>query len=108
MTDRELLARFLAIDTSRVPHNPESVDHPKNMMVDLARHSRRREIREDMVPRPGSARAVGPSYTARLIEFVTGTKASWRPEVAARHSQSVNRSLRCLRRIKRRTAWPSA
>jgi len=100
MADREHLARFLAVDTPRVPHNPDSVDHPKNLMVDLARHSRRREIREDMVPRPWSARAFGPAYTARLIEFVISERTGWRPEVAARYSDSLNRSLRCLRRIK--------
>ena len=99
LADREHLARFLAVDTSRVPHSPESVNHPKNMMVELARHSHRREIREDMVPRPASARIVGPAYTARLIEFVIGGKVGWRPEVAAKFSDSLNRSLRCLHQI---------
>src|SRR4029077_20319304 len=101
------LARFLSVNTSRVPQNPESVDFPKNTVIELARQSRRREIREDMVPRPGSGRAVGPAYTARLIEFVIGMSTGWRPEVAAQYSESLNRSLRCLHRIKAGTAWPS-
>ena len=69
LADRERLAKFLSVSTSRIPHNPESVEHPKNTLVEIARYSRRRDIREDMVPRPGSGRAVGPAYTARLIEF---------------------------------------
>jgi hypothetical protein len=36
-------------------------------VVELARYSRRRDIREDMVPRPGSGRSVGAAYTSRLI-----------------------------------------
>ena len=100
LADRERLAKFLSVSTSRIPHNPESVEHPKSTLVELARYSRRRDIRDDMVPRPGSGRSVGPAYTARLIEFVIRERTGWRPEVAARYSDSLNRSLRCLRRLK--------
>jgi hypothetical protein len=99
LADRERLAKFLSVSASNIPHNPEAVEHPKNTVVELARYSRRRDIREDMVPRPGSGRSVGPAYTSRLIEFVIGTSMGWRPEVAAQYSESLNRSLRCLRRI---------
>ena len=100
LADRERVAKFLSVSASRIPHNPESVEHPKHLLVDLARSSRRRDIREDMVPRPGSGRPVGPAYTARLIEFVISQRTGWRPDVAARFSDSLNRSLRCLRRLK--------
>ena len=69
LADRERLSKFLSVSTSRIPHNPESVEQPKIALVEIARYSRRRDIREDMVPRPGSGRSVGPAYTARLIEF---------------------------------------
>ena len=100
LADRERVAKFLSVSMVRIPHNPESVEHPKHLLVDLARSSRRRDIREDIVPRPGSGRSVGPAYTARLIEFVISRHTGWRPEVAARFSDSLNRSLRCLRRLK--------
>jgi hypothetical protein len=107
LADRERLAKFLSVSASKIPHNPEAVEHPKNTLVELARYSRRRDIREDMVPRPGSGRSVGPAYTARLIEFVIGGERGWRPDVAARHSESLNRSLRCLVRIMKSSPWPS-
>jgi len=107
LADRERLAKFLSVSTSRIPHNPESVEHPKNTLVEIARYSRRRDIREDMAPRPGSGRSVGAAYTARLIEFVISKRTGWRPEVAARYSDSLNRSLRCLRRIKTSPTSPS-
>ncbi len=99
LADRERLARFLSIRGTQVPLNPEGVDDPKHTMVELARQSRRREIREDMVPRPGSGRAVGPAYTSRLIEFVLEGTSGWRPKVAAKSSDSLDRCLRCLRRL---------
>lgn len=98
MADRERLARFLGVGVSSVPQNPEMLDEPKLTMVDLARRSRRRGIREDMVPRPGSGRKIGPAYTARLIEFVTSARG-WRPAVAAQFSESLDRCLRRLREL---------
>jgi hypothetical protein len=86
--DAEHLARFLGVSASRIPMAPEAVPDPKGTMVTLARHSRRREIREDMVPRPGSGRPVGPAYASRLIEYVD---AHWRPEVAAQRVDSLRR-----------------
>lgn len=70
-------------------------------MVEMARRSRRRDIREDMVPRPGSGRTEGPAYTSRLIEFVADVDHGWRPDVAALSSDSMDRCLQCLRRLVR-------
>ena len=106
LADRERIARFLSVSASKIPHNPESIEAPKEMVITLARQSRRRDIREDMVPRPGSGRAVGPAYTARLIEFVMSENMGWRPDIAARKSESLHRALRCLRRIKNTAVRP--
>jgi hypothetical protein len=86
--DAERLARFLGVAASRIPMAPEAVPDPKGTMVALARHSRRREIREDMVPSPGSGRLVGQAYASRLIEYA---EAHWRPEVAAQCTDSLRR-----------------
>ncbi len=99
LADRERLTSFLGVSLSRIPTAPESIDDPKQLMVNLARHSRRRHIREDMVPREGSGRLVGPAYTSRLIEFVTDSASGWRPQVAATNSESLRRCLTCLRSL---------
>ena len=96
MADSETLAAFLGVARNRVPHNPEDTDHPKEVMVNLARRSRCRAICEDMVPREGSGRPVGPAYTSRLMEYV---KNRWRPEVAAQHAESLRRAIACLARL---------
>lgn len=99
IADRGRLARFLRVPIARVPTAPETIEDPKGAMVELAARSRRRDVREDMVPRPGSGRPIGPAYASRLIEFV-GTH--WDPEVAARSSDSLRRCLVRLRDFARR------
>lgn len=97
MADRESLAEFLGVKSSWIPGEPEKEEHPKRRMVDIARRSRRKAIREDMVPRPGSGRTVGPAYSSRMMEFIMDPKNGWRPEVAAELSESL---FRCLVRLK--------
>ncbi len=99
LADRENLAKFLSVPPSRIPSGPETEVNPKHTMVHLAAGSRRRDIRKDMVPRPGSGRPVGPAYTSRLIEFVNAAKPRWRPNIAAKRSDSLSRCLRCLKRL---------
>jgi len=99
LADRERVSRFMGVRMSRVPSRPESEPNPKATIVQLARQSRRRDIRQDMVPSVKSGRAVGPAYVSRLMEFVLDTQAGWRPEVAARSSESLRRCLRRLRTL---------
>lgn len=101
MADAETLAEFLGVARTRIPGHPEDSDQPKSAMVNLARSSRRRAVREDMVPREGSRRPVGPAYTSRLIEYV---ESRWRSEVAARHSESLRRAIACLERLIRKAS----
>jgi hypothetical protein len=96
LADADTISRFLGVARDRVPPQPERLDNPKTALVHLARSSRRKEIREDMVPPVGSNRAAGPAYTSRLIEFVD---RHWRPDEAARHAESLDRTIRCLRRL---------
>lgn len=102
LSDRESIARFLSVPVSRVPIDPESELNPKQTMVNLAAKSKRKSIREDMVPRPGSGRSVGPAYTSRLVEFIQSPEALWRPNHAANHSQSLQRCMRCLEQLVQR------
>jgi len=97
LADRERLSRFLGVSADLITRKPEDLANPKREIVDLASRSRRRAIRQDMVPRQGSGRAVGPAYSSRLIEFVSDAKAGWRPEFASRSADSLRRCLDSLR-----------
>lgn len=96
LADADTLAICLSVPLRQIPEDPEHLPNPKDTVVGLARRSRRRAVREDMVPRPDSGRRVGPAYTSRLTEYVETT---WRPEVAARRSESLRRAIRCLEKL---------
>jgi len=93
LADTEAMAAFLSVARAKIPSDPESLANPKEALVNLSRGSRRREIRDDMVPRQGSGRSIGPAYTSRMIEFAS---THWRPEQAARRSDSLRRAIASL------------
>ena len=106
LADRARIAAFLGIQESRVPSIVDDLDDPKRTLIDLARRSRRRAIREDMVPRHGSGLSIGPAYTSRMIEFVSVEGQNrWRPEAAAQASPSLSRCIKALEQL-RDTALP--
>ena len=99
LADREQLARFLAVTPRLIPEEPETLASPKDTMTQLAQKSRRRDGREDMAPRPGSSRRIGPAYSSRLIQFVADTQQGWRPDVASESANSLRGCIRCLERL---------
>jgi hypothetical protein len=99
LADAARLAAFLGVSAARVPGDPDRVPDPKGTIVNLARHSRKRDVREDMVPRPGSSARVGPGYATRIMEFAGG---GWRPRTAVRNSPSLAGCVAALKRWKRR------
>jgi len=96
LADRERIAQFLSVALSKVPLYPEDLENPKEFIVNLSRVSRRRDIRQDMVPRPESGRQIGQAYPSRLIEFIS---KYWRPDIASEQSISLKRAIRCLRAL---------
>ncbi len=93
MADRTSLASFLRVPPSALPVDPEVVANPKEHLVRIARRSRSRDIRSDLVPRDTSGRSTGSAYDARLTEFV---RAFWNPGVAAASSDSLRRAIAAL------------
>ena len=96
LADAEQLAAFLRVSSAKIPVNPDGEHDPKMTLVNLARYSTKKNIREDMVPREGSGGKVGPGYVGRVIEFAQ----LWRPEVAAERSDSLRRCLAALETLK--------
>ena len=88
MADGGLLARHLPIPQGKIPAQPEELNNPKRIMMDLARQSRSSAVRNDMVPSANSGRSVGLGYeyTASMIEFV---QDKWRPVQASQTAPSL-------------------
>jgi len=99
LADAERLSRFLSVSPALIPTKPDAEPDPKRTLVEVARKSRRRAICQDMVPRPGSGRAVGPAYSSRLIEFALDEAEGWRPEIAAQRSDSLRRCIEGIGRL---------
>jgi hypothetical protein len=93
LAQRNEMARFLSVSVQRIPINPEDEEKPKTTLVNIARRSRSKSIRTDIVPKDGSTATQGPGYTTRLIEF---TMKYWNPEQAAFNAQSLKRSINSI------------
>lgn len=87
MADRAAFADFLGVAVKQVPLQPDLIAHPKRAVVDMARGSRKRAMRADLVPE-GSALA-GPRYTAVLSKFVI---ERWQASRAMGGSPSLGRA----------------
>jgi hypothetical protein len=99
MADVESLASFLVVSSSKLKRHTEFDPNPKEALLDVARTSRNKSIREDIVPRQGSGAKVGPLYVARITEFA---ERYWRPDIAAENSESLRR---CIRTLSTLASW---
>ncbi len=99
LADPQRLSAFLSVSQRRIPGNVEAIPDPKATLINLARSSRNKAIKADMVPTEGSGRSVVPAYAARIIEFVRNAAVGWRPWVAAQHAESLHRCLQCLQKL---------
>jgi len=88
LADREGMARFLGVSAALIPRNPENLDDPKQTLVNLARRSRKRELRDAMLPQPNVSSAVGPGYNVVLEKFVA---QYWNIDVALQRAHSLQR-----------------
>jgi hypothetical protein len=94
LADREAISDYLDASGDRAPLNPDDELDPKRSLIEMALHSRQSKIREAMTPSTG--RRVGPLYSLRMTEFVA---SHWRPEAAARNSDSLRRCRLRLRAL---------
>lgn len=92
LADRQGLAKFLNVSIKNLPLNPDLEPDPKNTLIQLAKRSKKREVREDIVPINNNA-IIGPNYNGCLSEFIYKT---WSIENAILHSESLRRTFEKL------------
>jgi hypothetical protein len=93
LADRGNIANFLSVSRDKVPVYPESDLDPKMTLVNLARRSASRRIKEALVPAKGSTARVGPLYNVYLEEFIF---RSWDFEYARSRAPSLDRLVEAL------------
>jgi hypothetical protein len=93
LADRPGLAGFLGVAAARMPEQPDLEPFPKKTLVNVARASRKADIRSAIVPSSGRKAVTAPGYTRALSGFVD---QAWNIDRAVRRSPSLER---CLRRL---------
>ena len=102
MADRQSFASFLGVGVRRVPREPEQLANPKDTVVELARSSSKRVIREGLVPSEASGRRVGPAYTDEVIQYV---HRRWSPTRGRASSPSLERAFERCETFSRGGTW---
>ncbi|HNW98528.1 MAG TPA: DUF4276 family protein [Bacteroidales bacterium] len=95
LADIEGFSEYTGISIANFYDNPEKIDDPKIELFRLIKKCRKREIREDILPKDEYAK-IGPNYNERLGEFVF---KYWNVERAAKRSISLKKALSHLSRF---------
>ncbi len=88
LADRQAMARFLKVPINALPIDPDGEVHAKRALVDIARKSTSKNIRDALVP-DDSGGVVGPDYTATMSKFI---EQHWRVSVARKTSPSLEKA----------------
>jgi len=97
LADRQGISGFLNVSLDKVPIEPEKIDNPKRTLVDLARGSRSRKIKEALVPETGSTAQVGKLYVSEMVRFIN---TEWDKDKARLNAPSLDRCLTVLESLK--------
>lgn len=90
LADRIGLSRFLGCSPDLIREAADVIRDPKAKIIEIARRSRRREIREGIAPSSRTIAPIGPRYNELLCQFV---QAHWAPDAAATQSTSLQRAI---------------
>ena len=97
LADLDNMAAFLGLAPKDLPAKVETVARPKVEIVRLAALSPDDEVRDNLVPRPGSTATTGRLFTRSLIGYV---RDRWDIDAAADNADSLDRTLKALRSFK--------
>jgi hypothetical protein len=92
LADRDAVSQFIGVPVGRIPFHPDTLADAKQTVLQLARQSKVREIRSEIVSTLNS-RTPGTGYNTHLCKFV---KQHWCAARAAEHSPSLSKALRRL------------
>lgn len=93
IADQEHMAKFLAVSISAFQRISDNDPKPKDTLINLARLSHNKSVKEDIIPKQNSGAKVGPLYVARMLEFI---EQHWEPEIASQNCNSLRRCINAL------------
>lgn len=92
LADIEGFSKYTGISKVNFHSTPEDLPDPKAALLQLIKRCRKRDIREDILPKDEFAK-VGPNYNDRLSEFVI---KHWNISRALKRSDSLKRAMQHL------------
>ena len=95
LADRENFATFFSVNLSLIPLKPDSEADPKLTVISLAKKSKKREIKEAIVPIDNYA-SNGPGYNTQFLNFIQNY---WNIDSARKNSPSLDRAIKSLEKI---------
>jgi len=93
LADRKNFSLWTGLSEVNIPKNSEQEEDPKALLINLIKKSRKRLLKEDILPAPNAK--LGPNYNGRMIEFVNN---HWDIEKAAENCNSLKKAIVNLER----------
>ena len=90
LADRSEFAAWMGVAESIVPSDPEACLDPKANLLNLAKKSKYRDLREGLLPKKNAISQVGLEYNDLLCEFV---RDKWRIDTASLAAPSLAKAL---------------
>ena len=95
LADRENLAAFFSINKNLIPLEPDNEADPKRTIIYLAKKSRKKEIRDAIVPIDDYA-INGPGYNIQFQSFIQNI---WNIDSARKNSPSLDRTIKAFEKL---------
>jgi hypothetical protein len=90
LADHVGFSKFAIVSRDLFPANPETEPDPKQALLALVKKSKRRELRDEMLPGKGATSKVGLGYNFHMTDFV---KNHWNIGRAVDRAPSLARAI---------------
>jgi hypothetical protein len=95
LADKKNFASFFSVSPDLIPLSPDIIPDPKQLVISLARKSRKQSIKEAIIPLDKYA-SIGPGYNHEFCDFINN---HWNIASARRHSPSLEKAIRAFERV---------
>jgi hypothetical protein len=96
LADRENFANFLGIPVILVPTEVDKIPDPKQCLINLTKRSRKRSLKEAIIPSSKSTAKIGKDYNGTLAHFIQN---NWQIKNAQINSPSLQRAMNALTNV---------
>lgn len=96
MADKISFANYMFLSPAKIPNDIETIEDPKEFLLNLVKDSKNREIKKDMLPPRGVTSKFGPLYNDLLGDFIIG---HWSLKQAIKNSRSLKKFVNRLKEL---------